>query len=214
MKPCRERSCKPLERRARLPWESKPWTKGGGSEEGVGGHAIQAWCPGLRGRSPRRMSWCQRWKARFLRGTGGSTTRVGSRHKFTNAMDGQFPTLERLDIVSSIPIGPRLILPQIFDAPNLRHIYLRRVTLSLQYPLLTAVGLVFLRLEDDLISAYFSPSYLLTQLSFMPQLEILRIGSYYSPPPNLDIVYYKIFILSSLRELDAITTSIVIDNTA
>jgi hypothetical protein len=109
--------------------------------------------------------------------------------KFTNAMDGQFPTLERLDIDSSIPEDPRLILPQTFDAPNLRHVDLRRVGLPMQCPLLTtAKGLVFLRLEDFPRSAYFSPTYLLTQLSFMPQLETLRIGFYYSPLPNHAVV--------------------------
>jgi hypothetical protein len=109
--------------------------------------------------------------------------------KFTVAMDGEFPTLEHLDIDSSIPKDPRLILPQMFEAPKIRHVDLRRVALPILCPLLTiARGLVFLRLEDIPRSTYLSPSYLLRRFSFMPQLETLRIGFYYSPLRNHDDV--------------------------
>jgi hypothetical protein len=122
--------------------------------------------------------------------------------KFTIAMDDQFPALKRLDINSSIPEEPRLMLSQTFDAPNLRHIYLRRVTLPLQCPLLTAAaGLVFLRLEDIPRSSYFTPSYLLTQLSFMPQLETLMIGFYYSNQEIVDTPTVMHVTLFNLRVL-------------
>ncbi|KAH9979357.1 hypothetical protein BGW80DRAFT_1557043 [Lactifluus volemus] len=111
--------------------------------------------------------------------------------KFTVAMSGQFPTLERLDIGSSTPEGSKLILPQSFDAPNLRHLDIRRIELSIQSPLLKiarGIRLVFLRLEDVPRFAYFLPSYILTQLSSMPQLETLMIVSHNSPLPNHEVV--------------------------
>jgi hypothetical protein len=51
---------------------------------------------------------------------------------------------------------------------------------------MTTVGLVTLRLVDIPPSTYFPPSFLLTRLSFMPQLEKLEIG-FYSPLPNRDV---------------------------
>ncbi|KAI0247561.1 hypothetical protein BJV78DRAFT_1285467 [Lactifluus subvellereus] len=52
--------------------------------------------------------------------------------------------------------------------------------------LLTITGLITLWLNDIPPSAYFSPSYLLTRLSLMPQLESLAIR-FYSPLPNRDV---------------------------
>jgi hypothetical protein len=91
------------------------------------------------------------------------------------AMDGQFPILERLNIVSLIP---GVTLPRTFGAPNLSHGELKRVALSIQCPLFTgtSTGLVSLRLRDIPRSGYFPPSNMLTSLSLMPQLETLWIG--------------------------------------
>jgi hypothetical protein len=61
------------------------------------------------------------------------------------AMDWQFSILECLNIVSSTPgVTP----PPTFGAPNLFHGDLMRVALPIQYPLLTAAGLISLRLRD------------------------------------------------------------------
>jgi hypothetical protein len=59
--------------------------------------------------------------------------------KFIAALDGQFPTLERLYMVSQ---GEKttLILPQSFQAPNLRHLNLCRIALPIRSPLLTTTG--------------------------------------------------------------------------
>jgi hypothetical protein len=99
------------------------------------------------------------------------------------AMDGQFPNLERLNIASYH--SPGVTLPQTFGAPNLFHVELTRVALPLQCPLLITTGLVFLLLRNIPESGYFPPSYLLTSLSLMPQLEILWIKFDYSVLSNI-----------------------------
>jgi hypothetical protein len=77
-------------------------------------------------------------------------------------------------------------LPQTFQAPSLRHIYLERVALPIRSPILTSNGgLVSLWLFDIPASAYFPPNYMLTQLSLMPQLEKLGI-EFSFPLPNRD----------------------------
>ncbi|KAI0255453.1 hypothetical protein BJV78DRAFT_674038 [Lactifluus subvellereus] len=105
--------------------------------------------------------------------------------KIITTMDEQFPILERLLIGSPIQDDTSsLVLPRTFQAPHLRHLYLWHVALPIGSPLLTTtVGLVTLWLLDIPPSAYFTPSYLLTRLSLMPQLENLAIG-FYSPLPN------------------------------
>jgi hypothetical protein len=103
--------------------------------------------------------------------------------KFVAAMDDQFPILERMYINS----WTKVILPVTFRAPNLRHLTLKTASLPIGSPLLTnAVGLVTLELLDIPASAYFPPSYILTQLSLMAQLERLSIGFRFLPP-NRDV---------------------------
>ena len=106
--------------------------------------------------------------------------------KIIATMDEQFPILERLYIHSGTGVLTE-VLPITFQAPHLRHLYLWGATLSIRSPLLTiAVGLVTLILADIPPSAYFPPTYLLTRLSLMPQLEILEI-QFHSPLPNRDV---------------------------
>ncbi|KAI0249391.1 hypothetical protein BJV78DRAFT_1155864 [Lactifluus subvellereus] len=90
-------------------------------------------------------------------------------------MDEPFPFLERLYILSRTEGDTSLVLPLTFQAPNLRHLVLT-----------TAVGLVTLALVDIPPSAYFPPSYLLTRLSLMPQLEVVVI-EFHSPLPNRNV---------------------------
>jgi hypothetical protein len=102
--------------------------------------------------------------------------------KLLVAMDGQFPNLERLNIVSSNP--PGVTLPRTFGAPNLSHVKLVRVALPIHLPLLTTTALVSLQLQEIQISAYFHPSYLLRALSLIPQLETLWIAFNDIPLPS------------------------------
>ena len=106
--------------------------------------------------------------------------------KIIATMDEQFPILERLYIVSGTVGDRSLVLPRTFQAPHLRHLFLWPAALPIGAQLLlNTVGLVTLTLLDIPPSAYFSPNYLLTRLSLMPQLEILAIH-FHSPPslPN------------------------------
>jgi hypothetical protein len=101
--------------------------------------------------------------------------------KFVAVMDDQFPVLKHMNIQSWIEV----VLPVTFQAPNLRHLRLSTASLPIGSPLLTttAAGLVTLSLLNIPASAYFPPSYILTRLSLMLQLERLTIGI----KPNLDV---------------------------
>jgi hypothetical protein len=69
------------------------------------------------------------------------------------------------------------VLPVTFQAPNLRYLRLWRARIPIGSPLLTTTaGLVTLVLLDISASAYFPPSYIITRLSPMTQLETLSIG--------------------------------------
>jgi hypothetical protein len=103
--------------------------------------------------------------------------------KFITAMDEEFPILERMCLGSQSEDSTRMAFPGTFQAPNLRHVW----TASIGSPLLTnTAGLVNLELIDIPASAYFPPSYILTRILLMPQLETLVIH-FHSPLPNRDV---------------------------
>jgi hypothetical protein len=103
---------------------------------------------------------------------------------FVMVIDDQFPVLEHMYIHSRTELD----LPETFQAPNLRHLILWRAYIPIGTPLLTTstAGLVTLELHDIPTSAYFPPSYLLTQLSLMAQLKKLSI-EFRSPIPIHDV---------------------------
>ena len=114
--------------------------------------------------------------------------------KFITVMDEEFPILERLFMSSLTKEETSLTIPVTFRAPNLRRFDLWYTALPIRSPLFTSTaGLVFLWLGGIPRSAYFPPTYLLTRLSLMPQLERLGIG-FHSPPPNSDVVSQLLFI--------------------
>ncbi|KAI0253251.1 hypothetical protein BJV78DRAFT_223346 [Lactifluus subvellereus] len=122
--------------------------------------------------------------------------RVAKLREIITTMDGQFPILERLYILSS---DEDVVLPRTFQAPHLRHLYLWGAALPIGSPLLTTtVGLVTLILRDIPLSAYFPPNYLLTRLSLMPQLEIVQI-SFRWPRQLLDTPIVTHITLPNLR---------------
>jgi F-box-like len=104
--------------------------------------------------------------------------------KLVSVMDDQFPILERIHITWT----EEVVLPVTFQAPNLRHLKLWTASLPIRSPLLTtsAAALVTLELLNIPASAYFPPSYILTRLSLMAQLEKLSI-TFESPIPNRDV---------------------------
>jgi hypothetical protein len=108
--------------------------------------------------------------------------------KFIMTLEDQFPILDRFTIVSLTEEESSLKLPQTFQAPNLRHVDMWYTALPIRSPLLTPTGnLAYLWLAGIPRSAYFPPSYLLTRLSGMPQLETLGI-IFHSPLPSRDVV--------------------------
>jgi hypothetical protein len=105
--------------------------------------------------------------------------------KFINAMDEEFPILERIYIGSRHRDSTGHVFPTTFQAPNLRHVW--TTCRPIGSPLVTtAVGLVNLELMDIPPSPWFPPSYILARLSLMPQLTTLRIH-FHSPHPNRNI---------------------------
>jgi hypothetical protein len=107
--------------------------------------------------------------------------------KFIPAMDDEFPILEQLHVDSRTE--EVLSIPTTFQAPKLRRLILwAPVSPPIGSPLLTtAPGLVTLILDKIPEPAYLPPNYLLTWLSFMPQLEMLSI-CFYFPLPDSDTV--------------------------
>jgi hypothetical protein len=112
-----------------------------------------------------------------------------SLQKLVATMDDEYPILEYLIIAHTAKdLTTILMLPEILQAPHLRHLLLIGFTVSTGSRLLTnAVDLVALCLLMDHPSTYFHPNTLLRWLSFMPQLETLWISFNY-PVPNRDVV--------------------------
>jgi hypothetical protein len=104
--------------------------------------------------------------------------------RFVNVMNGQFPILEHMYIHSYA--WTKVVLPVTFRAPNLHHLKLEQVCIPIRPPILTTaaelVSLTLLKIPDF---TDFTPTYLLTQLSLMPQLEKLGIG--FRPIPSRDV---------------------------
>jgi hypothetical protein len=113
---------------------------------------------------------------------------VTSLRKLVVAMDDDYPILETLIILHPKgDLGSISLLPETLQAPHLRHLYLDGFALPIGCRLLTtAVDLVTLYLSMDHPSTYFHPNTLLRWLSFMPQLETLRIDFLF-PVPNHDV---------------------------
>jgi hypothetical protein len=105
--------------------------------------------------------------------------------KFITAMDEEYPIVECICIGSRPRDSPSPTFPKTFQAPNLRHVW--TTWRPIGSPLLTAtMGLTNLELMDIPPSPWFPPTYILRQLSLMPQLETLRIH-FCAPHPNRDV---------------------------
>jgi hypothetical protein len=112
---------------------------------------------------------------------------VPSLQKLVTAIDGEFPTLEFLNIEPPVKVNARLSLPPTFEAPQLRHLWLDYFTNPIGSPFLTsAVGLVTLFLLQIHTSTHVQPEHFLLALSLLPHLERLEI-SFISAIPNSEI---------------------------
>ena len=95
----------------------------------------------------------------------------------TKALQGEFPILEHL-VLMTPPLQPKgLTFPKAFQAPRLRHLILANYIFPRQSPLLlrTAVGLITLNLDSIHPSTCTSPNYILRRLSQMPRLQTLKL---------------------------------------
>jgi hypothetical protein len=107
--------------------------------------------------------------------------------RLITTLGDEFPVLDYLYVAVLTKDKTNLVLPQTFQAPQLRHLVLDNVVCSIGSPLLTpAMGLLTLSLLNIQPSAYFSPNDLLQRLSLMPQLETLGIV-FHSPVSNRHI---------------------------
>jgi hypothetical protein len=112
---------------------------------------------------------------------------VPSLQKLVMAIDGEFPTLEFLNIEPPAKHNARLSLPPTFEAPQLRHLWLDFFTSPIESSFLTnVVGLVTLILPCIQASTYVQPDLFLHTISLLPHLEQLEIG-FRSAIPNSEI---------------------------
>jgi hypothetical protein len=104
-------------------------------------------------------------------------------------MDKGFPMLEYLFIAptNTLDSDIRLVLPETFQAPHLRHFILADFTFSIKSPLLSnTMDLVTLSLVGLHSPSYFHPNDLFQRLSMMPYLETLMID-FHSPVSHRDL---------------------------
>jgi hypothetical protein len=98
-------------------------------------------------------------------------------HKFLAAMNENFPTLERLSIVSTSGDDAKLVMPRAFRAARLSHLTLGGVTLSGEPRSLSpTVSLVSLTLTNLRAFPYFPAEGLTAQLQFVLLLGELSIS--------------------------------------
>ena len=117
---------------------------------------------------------------------------VQNLRKLVMAIDGEFPILEYLIVDPLMVDSTALMLSETLQAPNLRHLTLRRFAFPIRprlHP--AAASLVTLHLVINHPSSYFQPNILLQWISFMPQLESLAIGFSF-PVPNRDVTHTPI----------------------
>ena len=139
-------------------------------------------------------------------------------HMWLEPMDKLFPRLEDLSLLSTTTEEMMLILPDTFQAPNLRHLALHGISLSKELPLLSsAIALSTLSLTHVGASFYFPPGHLISHLQSLPYLEELSIGFAIPiplpsserellPPPILPVT------LPTLRQLTFRGVDVYLDN--
>jgi hypothetical protein len=110
-----------------------------------------------------------------------------SLQKVITAISDEFPILEFLSIGPPTKHNTHLILPSVFQAPQLHILFLEHFASPIGSPLLTtAVGLSTLTLLWIHPSAYPHPDQLLQTLSLLPHLGLLDIG-FRSPVSKRDV---------------------------
>jgi hypothetical protein len=90
-------------------------------------------------------------------------------------MNNFFPRLVHLSLLSTTMDEMNLVLPELLQAPNLRHLSLHGIGLPKRL-LSSTIALSTLSLTHIQGSYYFPPGHLVTQLQCLPYLEELSIG--------------------------------------
>ena len=112
---------------------------------------------------------------------------VPALQKIISALGKRFFMLEYLYVAARTDEIPNLVLPETFQAPQLRHLTLIDFAFPITSPFLKpAMGLVTLWLSEIPPSSYFPPSAFLHHFSFMPRLETLGILFHSSAPGHED----------------------------
>jgi len=107
--------------------------------------------------------------------------------KFIAAIDKEFPILEYLYIKPLTYNNIGFVVPEILQAPHLRHLVLSNFAFALGSPLFTTASkLITLSLNEIPPSAYVHPGDLLRYISHMTQLQTLGVN-FRSSLPNHDI---------------------------
>ena len=133
-------------------------------------------------------------------------------------MSQLFPRLTDLCLLSTTTAEMDLVLPETFQAPDLRRLTLHGIGLPKGLPLLpSAITLSTLSLTHIGASSYFSPGHLVTQLRGLPHLEILSIGFAVpipSPSSERELLHPPIppVTLPSLRRLTFQGLGVYVDN--
>ena len=93
-------------------------------------------------------------------------------------MNQLYPKLTELSLLSTTTEEMSLVLPDTFQAPDLRHLALHGISLSTRSPSLlsSAITISTLSLTHIGASSYISPGHLVEQLQGLPHLEELSIG--------------------------------------
>ena len=100
-----------------------------------------------------------------------------SLHTLLKPMNTSFSKLEHLYLFSTTAEGTTPVLPENFQAPDLRHLTLHGIGLPTGLPQLSSViALSTLSLTHIGASSYFPPGHLVTRLQGLPYLETLSIG--------------------------------------
>jgi hypothetical protein len=100
-----------------------------------------------------------------------------SLHMWLAQMNQRFPKLRDLSLLSTTTEEMSLVLPETFQAPDLRCLSLHGIGLSKELSLLSStIALSTLTLTHIRDTCYFSPGHLVTQLQGLPHLEELSIG--------------------------------------
>jgi hypothetical protein len=98
-----------------------------------------------------------------------------SLRRWIQPMNRLFPRLGDLSLLSTTTEEMSLVLPQLLQAPDLRHLSLHGIGLSKEL-LSSTTALSTLSLTHIRESNYFPPAHLVTQLQGLPNLEELSIG--------------------------------------